>query len=56
MTEATLPLVKRAWVRWAAAAIVLVAGYAELWVGSQTVAPVLLTVGYCILVPFAILA
>jgi len=56
MTEATLPLVKRASVRWAAAAIVLLAGYAELWVGSQTVAPVLLTVGYCILVPLAILA
>ena len=56
MTEATLPLMKRASVRWAAAAIVLVIGYAELWVGSQTVAPVLLTLGYCVLVPFAILA
>ena len=55
MTEAAIPLVKRASVRWAAAVIVLAVGYAALWVGSQTVAPVLLTVGYCVLVPVAIL-
>ena len=55
MTDAAIPLVKRASVRWAAATIVLVVGYAELWVGSQTLAPLLLTVGYCVLVPFAIL-
>ena len=56
MTEATLPMMKRASVRWTVAAIVLAAGYAELWVGSQTLAPVLLTIGYCGLVPFAILS
>ena len=56
MTEATIPLVKRASVRWAVAALVLAAGYAELWAGSQTVAPILLTIGYCVLVPFAILS
>ena len=55
MADATIPLVKRASVRWVAAAVVLAVGYAELWVGSQTLAPLLLTVGYCVLVPWAIL-
>ena len=55
MTEATLPLAKRASVRWAVAGLVLAVGYAELWRGSQTIAPILLAVGYCVLVPFAIL-
>jgi hypothetical protein len=49
-------MVKRASVRWAAAAVVLLAGYADLARGGVTVAPILLVVGYCVLVPLAILA
>ena len=56
MTEATRPLAKRTSVRWAIAGFVLAVGYAELWRGSQTIAPVLLALGYCVLVPFAILS
>lgn len=40
---------------WAAAAIVLVAGYADLARGGETLAPILLIIGYCVLVPLAIL-
>jgi hypothetical protein len=40
---------------WGAAALTLLAGYADLAVGGITIAPVLLVVGYCVLVPLAIL-
>jgi hypothetical protein len=40
---------------WGIAAIVLVAGYADLLRGGITIGPVLLVIGYCILVPIAIL-
>ena len=40
---------------WAAAAIVLLAGYADLARGGETLAPILLIIGYCVLVPLAIL-
>jgi hypothetical protein len=40
---------------WSAAAVALIAGYADLWRGGETIAPILLVVGYCILVPIAIL-
>lgn len=40
---------------WAAAAVVLVAGYADLARGGETLAPILLIIGYCVLVPLAIL-
>ena len=36
-------------------AIVLVAGYADLARGGETLAPILLIIGYCVLVPLAIL-
>ena len=39
----------------AAAALALAAGYADLARGSVTAAPVLLVLGYCVLVPLAIL-
>ncbi|HYV96646.1 MAG TPA: hypothetical protein VE967_04230 [Gemmatimonadaceae bacterium] len=45
----------KAWVWWGAAAVVLLAGYADLWRGGETVAPILLVLGYCVLVPVAIL-
>jgi hypothetical protein len=44
-----------AWTWWALAAVVLAAGYADLWRGGETLAPILLILGYCVLVPLAIL-
>ena len=50
---------RRAWDRsavwWGLAAVVLLAGYADLARGGVTVAPILLVLGYCVLVPVAIL-
>lgn len=43
-------------VKWGVAAVVLAAGYADLVRGGDTVAPILLVVGYGILVPLAILS
>jgi hypothetical protein len=40
---------------WAAALAVIVVGFADLARGGTTVAPVLLVLGYCVLVPVAIL-
>lgn len=40
---------------WALATLTLLAGYADLWRGGETLAPILLIVGYCVLVPVAIL-
>ena len=40
---------------WGLAAAVLVLGYADLWRGGVTVAPILLVVGYCVLIPIAIM-
>jgi len=45
----------RALMWWGAAALTLVAGYADLWRGGDTIAPILLVIGYCVLVPIAIL-
>jgi len=40
---------------WALAALSLLAGYADLVRGGETIAPILLVLGYCVLVPLAIL-
>jgi hypothetical protein len=40
---------------WGAALAVIVLGFADLARGGTTVAPVLLVLGYCVLVPIAIL-
>jgi hypothetical protein len=40
---------------WAAALAVIVIGFADLAIGGTTVAPILLVLGYCVLVPIAIL-
>ena len=40
---------------WGAAAVTLLAGYADLARGGETIAPLLLVAGYCALVPLAIL-
>ncbi len=45
----------RGWKWWAIAALVILAGFADLARGGETIAPILLAVGYCVLVPIAIL-
>ena len=40
---------------WGAAALTILAGYADLARGGETIAPLLLVIGYCVLVPLAIL-
>jgi hypothetical protein len=40
---------------WVIAAVVIAAGFADLARGGETVAPILLAIGYCVLVPLAIL-
>ena len=40
---------------WGLASLSLLAGYADLWRGGETLAPILLVLGYCVLVPIAIL-
>ena len=45
----------RSAILWATAALTLLAGYADLARGGETLAPILLIIGYCVLVPLAIL-
>jgi hypothetical protein len=45
----------RSLIWWGAAAVTLLAGYADLARGGETIAPLLLVAGYCVLVPVAIL-
>ena len=52
---AAAPARSRALVYWLVAALVLLAGYADLARGGETVAPILLVLGYCVAVPLAIL-
>lgn len=40
---------------WGIAILVLIAGYADLARGGETIAPLLLVAGYCVLIPIAIL-
>ena len=40
---------------WGLALLTILLGYADLARGGMTIAPVLLVVGYCVLVPLAIL-
>ena len=43
------------WLWWGLAALALLLGYADLIRGGITLAPILLVLGYCVLVPVAIL-
>ena len=54
-TSSAAPSRVRSFGLWAAAAVVLLAGYVDLVRGGETLAPILLIVGYCVLVPLAIL-
>jgi hypothetical protein len=55
MVESETSRRPRAFVWWGLAGIVIVAGFADLARGGETVAPILLAIGYCVLVPIAIL-
>ena len=46
---------RRSWIYWTVATVVLLAGFADLARGGETIAPILLVIGYCVLVPLAIL-
>ncbi len=45
----------RALLLWAAALLTLLIGYVDLARGGITLGPILLVIGYCVLVPVAIL-
>lgn len=55
MAEAEASSRSRPLVWWGIALLVIIAGYADLARGGETIAPVLLVVGYCMLIPLAIL-
>jgi len=46
---------RRPWLYWGLAMGTLILGFADLVRGGETLAPILLVVGYCVLVPLAIL-
>jgi hypothetical protein len=45
----------RPWLWWGLAVAAILLGFADLARGGTTVAPILLVLGYCVLVPIAIL-
>ena len=49
------PFHQRRLLWWGLAAAALLVGYADLWRGGETLAPVLLVIAYCVLIPVAIL-
>ena len=57
MTKATeaVPMTSKPALWWGLAAATLLLGYADLWRGGETLAPILLVIGYCVLVPIAIM-
>jgi amino acid transporter len=54
MTQ-TDAVTRRPWLWWGIAMATILIGYADLARGGMTIAPILLVVGYCVLVPLAIL-
>jgi hypothetical protein len=55
MAESEAPSRTRGLIWWSVAVVVILAGFADLARGGETIAPILLAVGYCVLVPLAIL-
>jgi hypothetical protein len=55
MVQDRQPLRTRPLLYWAIALATIVAGFVDLARGGTTIAPILLVVGYCVLVPIAIL-
>ncbi len=54
--SAELPFGRKNYVLFAAAAVVILVGYIALSRGSITLAPILLLLGYLVLIPWGILA
>jgi hypothetical protein len=54
--SAELPFGKKNYLLFAVAAVVILAGYIALSRGSITLAPILLLIGYLVLIPWGILA
>lgn len=46
---------RKSWLWWGVAIGTLLLGFADLARGGETIAPILLVIGYCVLVPIAIL-
>jgi hypothetical protein len=55
MAETETTTRTRGFLWWGIALAVIGAGFADLARGGETIAPILLAVGYCVLVPLAIL-
>jgi hypothetical protein len=55
MAETKASPLSRPLLFWGIAAATLIAGYIDLARGGETLAPILLVIGYCVLVPLAIL-
>lgn len=55
LQEFTVTTRARPFIWWGLALLALAAGYADLIRGGETIAPILLVIGYCVLVPIAIL-
>ena len=55
MAETDTTARPRPWLWWGLAILSLVLGYADLIRGGITLAPILLVLGYCVLIPIAIL-
>ena len=55
MAETQIVTRPRSYLWWGLAAAALVFGYADLARGGETLAPLLLVLGYCVFVPLAIL-
>jgi hypothetical protein len=55
MAETDISSLSRRLGWWGLALATILAGYADLARGGDTIAPILLVVGYCVLVPLAIL-
>ena len=54
-TTTTRPFYLRSFFLWGLAALTLILGYVDLARGGETLAAALLVLGYCVLVPIAIL-
>jgi len=55
LPTASQPTFSRRLQWWGLVAITLIVGYGDLWRGGETLAPILLVLAYCVLVPIAIL-
>ena len=55
MSESASTTRKKSLLWWSVAIGTLLLGFADLARGGETIAPILLVIGYCVLVPIAIL-